>query len=111
MSYAVSTSTLKMRNERGIVVTDQIKLTKTRADVLRAVAANKVTRRRNWDIKRPDTDRQRSDDGSSDKNVTTAVAFLHKADLVKLGFTQGNSVYSPSLWQVTELGQQWLDQA
>jgi hypothetical protein len=80
---------------------NDIKLTQSRADVLRAAAAGEVTHHRYWG-RDPDEDKW------GRKKVNAAVEFLRKAGLVELGPANGPSMYASKPWRLTPLGEQWL---
>lgn len=83
-----------------------IKLTASRSDVLRGVAAGEVKHHRNWG-RDPDEDVWRPG-GYGRKKVNGVVAFLKEARLIKLGPPEHASMYAPQPWQLTEAGEQWL---
>ncbi len=82
-------------------MSEHIKLTAARADVLRAVANEEVKHRRHWG-KDPD------DDKWGHKTVTGACAFLRQVKLIRLGRSLGPSMYASQMWELTEAGQRWL---
>lgn len=81
--------------------------TKTRLNLLRAVAAGEVMHYRNWGHD-PDQDKWRVP-GERHRVVTTRMEELRRAGWVELGNRTVPSLYAPSLWSITDLGREILD--
>lgn len=84
-----------------------IKLTPTRAVVLRAVAAGEVLHHRTWDVKKPDYDVWTPASGTTRK-VTADVLKLREARLVRIGRSLSASAFSAQELELTDAGVQWL---
>ncbi|MEU4558450.1 hypothetical protein AB0F72_08670 [Actinoplanes sp. NPDC023936] len=83
-----------------------IQLTAARRAVLQAVSDGEVKHHRRWG-RDPDEDVWRPASGGH-KRVNAGVEFLRKAGLIKLGPPTGDSMFASRLWQLTDLGEQWL---
>ena len=84
-----------------------INLTQGRIALLRGIQAGQVEHRRLWDVKKPDYDVWHWMVGAQRK-VTTGVAKLAAAKLVKKGPATGPSMYASQPWQLTEAGEKVL---
>lgn len=84
-----------------------IKLTQTRAAVLRGVAAGQVLHHRVWDVKKPNYDEWKWAPGARRK-VTADIAKLREARLVRIGRSLSASAFSAQVWELTADGEQWL---
>ncbi len=84
-----------------------IKLTDNRAALLRGVAAGQVFHERNWDIGKLNPDVWKWSPGAQRK-VTADMAKLRELRLVRIGRALSASAFSSQVWELTDLGEQWL---
>lgn len=84
-----------------------IKLTPTRAAILRGVAAGQVVHHRTWDRKKPDYDVWTWMAGATRK-VTADITKLKDAGLIRVGRATGPSMYATQVWELAPAGQEWL---
>lgn len=84
-----------------------IKLTPTRAAVLRGVAAGQVVHKRQWDVKKPSPDVWTWIPGAQ-RTVTADMKKLRELRLVRIGRALSASAFSAQVWELTEAGEQWL---
>ncbi|HEY6117216.1 MAG TPA: hypothetical protein VI172_14790 [Candidatus Dormibacteraeota bacterium] len=84
-----------------------IKLTPTRAAVLRGVSKGQVLHSRQWDTKKPDPDVWTWTPGAQ-RTVTADMKKLRDLNLVRIGRALSASAFSAQTWELTEAGEQWL---
>ncbi len=89
-------------------MSEHIKLTPARRDVLKAVSDGEVKHHRNWGHD-PDEDVWRPATGGR-KKVNAAVEFLRQAKLITTGRPEHASMYAPKPWQLTEAGERYLNE-
>lgn len=83
-----------------------IKLSPTRAAVLRGVAAGQVKRHKG---SKPSADKDRWHvPRELPKKVDAAVQWLHNANLIIQGHPEHASFFAPRPWKPTEAGEKWL---
>lgn len=85
-----------------------INLTPNRAEVLKAVSRGEVKHQRYWG-KDPDEDRWKPE-GDHTKTVTGICTYLRRAGLIRIGRALGPSMYSSQMWELTEAGEQWIEE-
>ncbi|MEU8334768.1 hypothetical protein [Micromonospora tulbaghiae] len=90
-------------------MTTPLKMTDTRLAVMRAIAEGQVKRHRGWGKGEKTRDVYRPDSGP-EKNVTRTCNDLTRADprLAVTGRSEGPSIYSPQVWELTDAGRKVL---
>lgn len=84
-----------------------LKLTRARLALLRAIGAGHVSHLRGWGRGEKTRDVWKTDAGPN-RTVTKACNELNAARLIRTGRATGPSIYSPQPWELTDAGAQVL---